>query len=104
MLLDGVRMRIDRLKLFADCVGGYSIDADGNEVEGEYAWKMHHKNWDYSLVRLGDISASECGELPTIFPKYWERFDLVAVRYREDISMDFWDALSEFFGIPESDL
>lgn len=92
-------MNIDRLKQLADFLALPAIDEDGNVIPREYKNKLHHHEWDYSCVRFFDRRGSELGELPTLFPEYWERKGHLSVVRIGMESLPFWDTVNEFFGI-----
>lgn len=60
--------------------------------------KMWHREWCFSCTRIGKMQSSELGELPTVFPEYWERKDNLSIKYLPNPNMEFWAAIRDFFG------
>lgn len=97
-------MNKERFRMMAEFLGTLVIhEKTGKPVAGEYVHKLTHRHWDFSCTRIGDMSSSELGELPTVFPEYWERKGLMGISYKPKPELDMWAALKEFFDICKED-
>jgi hypothetical protein len=96
-------MSKERLTALANFLGEYEFDEKGVRIEGSYAHKLTHRNWNFACNRLGDIETSEIGELPTVFPDAWERKGIGSVLYKSNPDFEFWEAIRDFFDITQED-
>lgn len=97
-------MNKERLKKLADFLGTLIIHEQTKKpVSGQYVHKMDHREWSYSCIRIGNMSASELGELPTVFPEHWEVHGFQNVIYKDKPELEFWAAIRDFFDITQGD-
>lgn len=97
-------MNKERFRKLAEFLGTLILnDKTHKPVEGQYFHKMKHRYWDFSCSRIGNMSASELGELPTVFPEHWETKGLYGLKYKDKPELRFWESIRDFFDITPDD-